>query len=95
MAFRVGQKVVCVDAKGRRHLGFDWIHSDAPVEGVVYTVAGLTFEQGEPCIVLAERPRSEESEYEGYAARRSRPVVERKTDISIFEKMLTSQGVDA
>lgn len=86
--FRVGQKVVCVDAKP------SFSRVPAPFkEGDVLTVSaittgwsghgldtGLCFEEV-PCVGQC---------YNGYSARRFRPVVERKTDISIFRAMLNT-----
>lgn len=91
MAFRVGQKVVCVDVSNDD--GKQWIGDDTPVVGEIYTVSavGLT-ERGKYGIQLVElrRPRRW-----GYQARRFRPVVERKTDISIFTAMLKPERVQA
>ncbi len=94
--FRVGQKVVCVDSK--TGLGI-WLESDEPVEGHVYTITRIIFED-EMIFHLAELNRSDAARKQwgpsvGYAARRFRPVVERKTDISIFTKMLTDDFVGA
>lgn len=95
MAFRIGQKVVCVDARARISLYRAWIYNDAPVEGRVYTISAIVLDEGEDCLVLLEHPRSPRSQHSGFAARRFRPVVERKTDISIFTKMLKPSKVDA
>jgi hypothetical protein len=83
MNFRVGQKVVCVDSATRFIPG-----STGLVEGAIYTVieTGVGLFCGELWITVAEvAARSDE----GFFANRFRPVVERKTDISIFKKMLT------
>lgn len=78
--FRIGQKVVCVDAS-------DFAESYL-VEGKIYTVISLTgrFLPG-LILVDAEDPG-------GWAAWRFRPVVERKTDIAIFTKMLNPESVN-
>lgn len=83
MAFRVGQKVVCVD-DGPSILG----RLTGLVTGAVYTVTavGLTHPidaQRLPCIEIAERDSPN-----AFWAHRFRPIVERKTDISIFTAML-------
>jgi hypothetical protein len=85
--FVVGQKVVCVDAS----------RSDTLEKGRIYTVKGfdthlsrsnLTGEMTSLGLHLVEvRPRLRKS----YDAIRFRPVVTRKTDISIFTAMLTEQ----
>jgi hypothetical protein len=71
--FRIGQKVVCVDAKGVPL---------ALVEGRVYVILRIT----PPYLYLAgvcgERPTA------GMYADRFRPIVEKKTDISVFEEIL-------
>lgn len=93
--FRIGQKVVCVDASnspGRR-----WLE-DAPTVGEVYTVTRYFLRLGKPCVHLAEIERSAAAKRimgmnVGYWAFRFRPVVERKTDISIFQAMLTPSPV--
>lgn len=86
--FHIGQKVVCVDAATR--------HPDYPCDlrkGAIYTIRGFNDGYSVPGIgVLLEeiqgrhwRPSGEER---GYHPNRFRPVVERKTDISIFTRML-------
>jgi hypothetical protein len=89
MAFRVGQKVVCVKGP-RRHRNVN-----QPKVGEIYTIrliypSSLT---GEPGFLLEEivnglHPNGREY---GFYADRFRPVVERKTDISIFKAMLTDK----
>ena len=92
MTFHVGQKIVCVD---------DDVFEGDPQRrlftGQIYTVA-RTYPQGStsgntkrygpgvPCIDLLEVQRVD---HVPYAAARFRPVVERKTDISIFQAMLS------
>jgi hypothetical protein len=85
--FRVGQKVVCVD--------------DVPREGGncrvkyghVYTVAAIGMStRNRPFLIVAE---IDPSPYEGWHRDRFRPAVERKTDISIFTRMLTDDKVVA
>jgi len=85
MAFRVGQKVVCVDANPRNG------HVSNLTEGAVYTVRAFgPSKDGSPGISLDEiyHPFP-------FYQDRFRPVVERKTDISVFTKMLTGSKVGA
>jgi hypothetical protein len=82
MTFRVGQKVVCVDAGSWRHLK----------NGTVYTVlATWAIDDGDPGFLTVDSQRGGGQ----YRRRRFRPIVERKTDISIFTEMLTKTRVDA
>lgn len=87
MTFRVGQKVVCVDA------------SDAPMLRLnsIYTVVGILSDPwGEGLQVNETSPAAYGDDWwTGFRAERFRPIVERKTGISIFTKMLTPEGVDA
>lgn len=89
MTFRVGQRVVCVDASCRP--GYDW-KGRAPKEGSIYTVVGFSKPRiGDyDCIVLAEI-----SHPWGYRASRFRPIVERKTSIEVFQRMLNPSEVKA
>lgn len=82
--FRVGQKVVCIDSD-------DY---GVTIEGKVYTIAsvmprGRSDRDGAICpgITLHEVPPP--TPHHGFDSRRFRPVVERKTDISVFKSMLT------
>lgn len=82
--FRVGQKVVCVD-------GDDY---GVTVEGKVYTVAsviprGRSERDDAMGPGLTLREALPPTPHHGFDARRFRPVVERKTDISIFRALLT------
>jgi len=83
MTFRVGQKVVCV------HPCND-LASDK-----IYTITSLGLlgkPRNEPAVGVDQSnfgPRP------AFYSWRFRALVERKTDISIFTAMLTSQGVDA
>jgi hypothetical protein len=91
MTFRVGQKVVCVDADFSMYGGK--APPNLPVEGGTYTLRGsvtnglcIWWRLGE----ISNPTRDTELGImePAFAARRFRPVVERKTDISIFKKML-------
>jgi len=78
MAFYVGQKVVCVDA-----------HPDFLLKGVIYTISRVgLLTHGETGVNLAEVDTSACPHDVGFRATRFRPLVERKTDISIFTDML-------
>ena len=89
MAFYVGQKVVCVDAKG-----LDW--GNYPKEGEVYTIREcLSDPSNEPVIRLIEIVNNEGPNFTlnvycepYYRASRFRPIVSRPTSISIFTAML-------
>lgn len=87
MMFRVGQKVVCVDAKGE--------HSPKLVQGRIYTIASIRFFDASEAnftglgITLVEQPTFEtKAHWAEYRAERFRPVAERKTDISFAHEIL-------
>jgi hypothetical protein len=93
MNFQVGQKVACVK-------NGSWCDNrDRLVLGEVYTIRRLVVDDdGDLIFQLHEIQRSPEARQfwgddVGYAAFRFRPVVERKTDISIFTKMLKPETV--
>jgi hypothetical protein len=92
--FRVGQKVVCVK-EGR---GKKWADHNSIVNAVVgqtYTIrAAFLSLEGEEAVYVEEiKNKEHRSGMEfGFCAYRFRPVVERKTDISIFKAMLTPAG---
>lgn len=89
--FVVGQQVVCVEAQ-------DDPEPPNPVFGQVYTVSWVGVCEGHTQIDLAELPMPETDDfYRGYQAKAFRPVVERKTDISLFKAMLSpsKQTVEA
>jgi hypothetical protein len=95
MTFRVGQKVVCIDASGG---ALNWGGKRRPVLGAVYTVRSVYRQEDEPEGILLEEIINQlhpcGDEY-GFRARRFRPIVERKTDISIFTAMLKTDSVPA
>jgi hypothetical protein len=89
--FYVGQKVVCVNAKPRSP---NWPGTKRVVEGAVYTIRAVYFEkrQNATGVLLSEIVNEFAPSIgcePGFLASRFRPVVERKTDISIFTDMLT------
>lgn len=82
--------MVCVDDRPS--------HDGVPsglIKGEVYTIDGFEECFWEPHlgVHLAERPLSQDEKrrYCGYHPNRFRPIVERKTDISIFTKMLNTK----
>ena len=88
--FRVGQKVVCIKGGNITHNGF------VPVTGGIYTVRGFFRGQydGSPRIWLEEyiHPEKIDGIEIGWNATRFRPIVERKTDISIFTEILRRES---
>ncbi len=83
--FRIGQKVVCVDASGFRQRECETF----PKQGHVYTIR--EFYDGD-CIRLDELRNPliywGGTQEAAFYIRRFRPVVERKTDIAIFRTIL-------
>lgn len=84
--FRVGQKVVCVDD---RHCFGDL------VKGGVYTVANVSVDikyslAGTFCTGIELVETKPDGPFLDFAASRFLPVVERKTDISVFRAMLNT-----
>lgn len=78
--FHVGQKVVCIESKWEKITG---PHNPVgPKAGQVLTIIGMVEMNGETYIGFPE--------WDGHGYHHSgfRPVVERKTDISIFRAML-------
>lgn len=84
--FHVGQKVVCVDASEGERSGKVMLTLNA-----VYTISEICAEVrfGERGVFVAEISRK--ISRPGFKARRFRPAVEKKTDISIFKEMLVPQ----
>lgn len=103
MAFRVGQKVVCVNVDGPGIYNSE----SRVVLGAVYTIRELALTRlGNPGlrlqeVVLSCRPRQvgvvtkEHFTDAPYGAFRFRPAVERKTFIETFTKRLIPKRVDA
>lgn len=99
MAFRVGQKVVCIndEVKPLRALPYplkkDW-DLDGLTKGAVYTVRFVGEYRGAPVLYLREIHRRVCSSWgePGFDTLRFRPAVEPKaeTDISVFLEMLNS-----
>lgn len=92
MNFRVGQKVVCVDMNTYGRLS-RWKGERVPNADQVYTIrAVFVSDDGldEVGVLLEEirNPINWTGQEFGFLASRFRPVVERKTDISTFTKIL-------
>ena len=88
--FHVGQRVVCVDASPSK-----WITPYKVVLGAVYTIRGFDTESdGTYLNEVPDDPiESPWTTPRGWNPKRFRPLVERKTAISIFESMLTPNKV--
>jgi hypothetical protein len=80
MTFRVGQKVVCVYDKNYL---VDPMLRAHPHKGEVVTIAGI-----KPNGTVYIDGCGVGERYPAFFPHRFRPVIERKTDISIFKKML-------
>jgi hypothetical protein len=105
--FHVGQKVVCVN--GSAHANYSDIA--APVRGAVYTIREIVLsEAGNAHFLLVEIRNPARDGFLGqglgygrgeprFHHNRFRPIVTRKTDISIFTEILrkhsSKQGADA
>jgi hypothetical protein len=86
MVFRVGQKVVCIDADGAPRLSLGAIYTIKDIDGPrLFSWRGRIYEN---VGIYLEEAICEDG-HKGFAPFRFRPVVETKTDISIFQKMLT------
>lgn len=94
MTFRVGQKVVCIAGD----LATDWtvytFKLSAPEKDGIYTIRGMLEWNGECGLWLEELRNPLMSLTDGtfgevgFWASHFRPLVERKTDISIFQELL-------
>ncbi len=89
--FHIGQKVVCINASHAPFKG----RPPGLVKGRIYTVSaiGLTNHldpEQLPCISVDELANP----YIAVWSHRFHPVIERKTDISIFTAMLTPSKVN-
>jgi hypothetical protein len=98
--FHVGQKVVCVN--DNFELGFA-NQINIPEKGVVYTVRDIELATGvagqKAIIVRLEEVVNPVLDWDngrmevGFFPSRFRPLITRKTDISVFTAMLTGQKV--
>lgn len=106
MSFYVGQKVICVDDQFSQLWVDDELTGNRPVKGVIYTIRGIVtwnFRDGTgPAIYLEEVVNSPNPRgwfgnlghlEHPFTIERFRPVIERKTDISIFTEMLTPKKI--
>jgi hypothetical protein len=94
--FQVGQKVVCIN--GEYDFAAKVCVPNLPAKGRIYTVRDLTTEGSGPGIRLYElvNPSILHSNYPqpvepAFHPDRFRPVIERKTDITVFTEMLNKQ----
>lgn len=90
MAFRAGQKVMCVFVEGANGI---WYPGEEPTKGAVYTITKIYHNpSGVLVLELAEIERCPECfesyGHMGYGAWRFRPV--KTTSIEIFRQMLVN-----
>jgi hypothetical protein len=91
--FHVGQRVACVDDEGFNRPAFYGCEI-FPVKANIYTIRQISLSpEGEAAFRLFEIVNEPREYLIGcvepcFLARRFRPLQERKTDISIFEKLL-------
>lgn len=102
--FRIGQKVVCIDDDSTPPPEFVVLsHVEHPKKGMIYTVKEFQIAavSGLPCMLVEEIPDQIAillHEGELCSARvlfrqnQFRPLVRRKSDISVFKSMLTPQN---
>ena len=89
--FFVGQKVVCINdgINDFKLPGWSYDYSEFPIKkDEIYTIRWLGESQdGQLTMKLKEVPDRREGDG-GYVRERFRPLVEKKTDISLFKSML-------
>lgn len=85
--FHVGQKVVCIKASWRPAQG-SMRAANAPHYGRVYEISGLDFDGDRLFLELVGCELHPELCTQSFEAGAFRPVIERKTDISIFTEIL-------
>ncbi len=98
MMFRVGQKVVCISEQHNK----DYFTCEVPLLDCVYTVRDLD-DDGIRLVEIRNRIMLTQNTITRALANLEpsfwqidfRPIVERKTDISVFKRMLTPIGIDA
>ena len=103
MTFFVGQKVVCIAEPDPERAAFS--NSVWTKKGSIYTIRSIITGLAKPItlqrwtmLLFAEIDNSHNDWHgmePGFESIWFRPIVSRKTDISIFTKMLTPNGVDA
>ena len=84
--FRIGQKVVCIDNKVRPITAYPESLKKLKVNGI-YHIVKIT--HGGAGVHIAEIAAPGET---SFYSDRFRPIVERKTDISTFEKLLDTKN---
>jgi hypothetical protein len=100
--FHIGQPVVCIDADPPPSLSDDCYSAVChPVRGGIYTIRGFVCPEAyrltqTPGLVFEELINAPIGYTEGmfepsFNPRRFRPLVERKTDISLFQAMLKTE----
>lgn len=93
---KVGDKVVCVSEFSKSEQHEPW--ETFPVLGGVYTIRDIFPRQSGIYLVFEEivNPKAHYGDSgfteAKFSARRFRPVTPRKTDISVFERMLKTVG---
>ncbi len=85
--FRIGQKVICVDADGANNLVLGSVYTVKFVYSFRFTVWHTRNINGEFYSVKLYEAETDPG-FSGFCSARFKPVDERKTDISIFKKML-------
>lgn len=97
VTFRVGQKVVLVGWAQDAVSSWRAIGACYPDVGDVYTVRAVKPWKKSAILLLSEIDNSHlrYALEPGFRQEFFRPIVERKTDLSIFQKMLAPTGVDA
>ena len=90
--FHVGQKVVCIDDDWAiQEYQRQWV-PNVPAKGAVYTISEITnLPQDYGCslrLVELPNPIPPWDDIARFSVTRFRPVVERKTDITVFEEIL-------
>ena len=92
--FRVGQKVVCINATDWKHPTYSDKKEIFPKVDEIYTIREIFTDDGDEfgCFTITLEEIRNKKRYCGYEITfyvwRFRPLVESKTDISIFQEML-------
>ena len=86
---KVGDRVVCVDAEQYR----PGLNETLPISGEVYTISWIGHYKWTSVSGIGIR-LSELDRFHPFGAYRFRPVQSRPTDISIFERLLSSTPAD-
>ena len=104
MSFYVGQKVECVDiSRGFQNMLGDWSDDRELKIGAIYTIRAVgLYDDDAPVVWLDEilirrAPKGKKAKNVGdvpYGAWRFRPLIENKTDISIFTEMLKPKQLE-